>query len=182
MACQNPSFGRKHEYWYAKLSRKLAGSRVCQAPLGGLSTCIGTAIHAVKVSAWRKDGQERRVTMGDQISWRVELAVKPGQLENFRVLTGEMVEFTRGEPGVLSYERFVTDDGKFVHVHERYVDSAAALAHLRIFGEKFSERFLNMVDRTRFTVVGNPSKELRGVLERIGATFLKPFGDFAYWA
>jgi quinol monooxygenase YgiN len=35
--------------------------------------------------------------MSDQISWWVELAVKPGQLENFRALTAEMVEFTRRE-------------------------------------------------------------------------------------
>jgi quinol monooxygenase YgiN len=38
--------------------------------------------------------------MGDLISWHVELAVKPGQLVNFRELTGEMVESTRAEPGV----------------------------------------------------------------------------------
>jgi quinol monooxygenase YgiN len=38
--------------------------------------------------------------MGDQVSWRVELAVKPGQLDNFRALIGEMVESTRGETGV----------------------------------------------------------------------------------
>jgi quinol monooxygenase YgiN len=70
--------------------------------------------------------------MGDQISWHVELAVKPGQIENFQALTGEMVESTRDEPGVLDYERFVSDDGKFVHVYERYADSAAAVAHLRL--------------------------------------------------
>ena len=75
--------------------------------------------------------------MDEQISWRVELAVKPGELENFQALTGEMVEATREEPGALSYERFVTDDGKFVHVYERYADSAAALVHLRKFGRIF---------------------------------------------
>ena len=42
--------------------------------------------------------------MGYLISWHVELAVKPGQLVNFRELTGEMVESTRAEPGVLSYQ------------------------------------------------------------------------------
>jgi quinol monooxygenase YgiN len=117
--------------------------------------------------------------MGDQISWQVELAVKPGQLDNFRALTGEMVESTRGEPGVLSYERFVADDGKFVHVYERYADSAAALAHLRKFGKNFGERFLSMVDRRRFTVFGNPSDQLRELLDGFGATYLRPFGDFA---
>jgi nucleotide-binding universal stress UspA family protein len=33
--------------------------------------------------------------MTNEISWRVQLAVKPGQLDNFRELTAEMVETTR---------------------------------------------------------------------------------------
>ena len=85
--------------------------------------------------------------MGEQISWRVELAVKPGELENFQALTGEMVEATREEPGTLSYERFAS-----------------------------------MVDRIRFTVFGNPSDELKGLLDGFGATYLRPFGNFKYWA
>jgi quinol monooxygenase YgiN len=120
--------------------------------------------------------------MSDQVSWRVELAVKAGQLDNFRALTGEIVESTRGEPGVLSYERFVSEDGRVVHVYERYADSASALAHSRKFEMKFGRRFLTMVERTRFTVFGTPSDGLREVLDRLGATYLTPFGDFAYWA
>jgi quinol monooxygenase YgiN len=119
--------------------------------------------------------------MGDQVSWRVELAVKPGELDNFRTLTGEMVESTRSERGVLSYERFVSDDGKAVHVYERYADSAAALAHLRAFERKFGQRFVSMVERKRFTVFGAPSRELRNVLDGFGAVYLRPFGEFAYW-
>jgi quinol monooxygenase YgiN len=120
--------------------------------------------------------------MADQISWWVELAVKPGQFHNFQALTGEMVEATRREQGVLSYQRFVSDDCKFVHVYERYADSAAALAHLRQFEKSFAGRFLEMVNRTRFTVFGKPSDELKTLLDGFGATYLKPFGDFAYWA
>ena len=119
--------------------------------------------------------------MSNQISWRVELAVKLGQIDNFRALTGEMVESTRKEPGVLSYERFVTDDSKFVHVYERYADSVAALAHLQEFRKKFGDRFSIMVERTEFTVYGNPTDELRGLLDGFAATYLKPFGDFEYW-
>jgi quinol monooxygenase YgiN len=117
--------------------------------------------------------------MGGQISWHVELAVKPGQIENFQALTDEMIESTRDESGVLNYERFVSDDGKFVHVYERYADSAAAVAHLRKFRKNFSERFLTMVDRIQFTVFGNPSDELRGLLDGFGVMYLRPFGDFA---
>ncbi len=120
--------------------------------------------------------------MDSQVSWLVELTVKPGQLDNFRTLTGEMVESTRGERGVLSYGRFISDDGSVVHAYERYADSSAALAHLRAFETKFGGRFLGMVDRRRFTVFGTPTGELRRILDRLGATYLRPFGDFAYWA
>jgi hypothetical protein len=90
------------------------------------------------------------------------------------------VEATRGEPGVLSYERFVSADGTVVHVYERYADSAAAVAHLRIFGRRFGGRFMGMVDRTRFTVYGTPSAELRGMLDGFGARYLAPFGGFSH--
>ena len=118
--------------------------------------------------------------MGDQVAWLVELAVKPGQLANFRALTGEMARSSRREPGVLIYERFVSEDGKFVHAYERYTDSAAAVAHLRTFEKKFAERFLAVVDRRRFTVFGIPTDALREILDRFGATYLRPFGDFAH--
>lgn len=117
--------------------------------------------------------------MSDQISWHVELAVKAGELEDFRALTSEMVEFTRAEPGVLIYERFVSEDGKVVHVYERYANAAAAVAHLRTFKDKFGKRFSGMVDRKQFTVFGSPSDELREVLDGFGATYLGPFGGFA---
>lgn len=116
-----------------------------------------------------------------QIAWHVELAVKPGQLESFRALTGEMVELTRRETGVLGYQRFVSDDGGTVHVYERYADSAAALAHLRNFARHFSARFGQLVERRRFTVLGRPSEELRAVLDGLGATYAQPLGDFRYW-
>jgi quinol monooxygenase YgiN len=77
--------------------------------------------------------------MSKQISWRVVLVVKHGQINNFRALTEEMVESTRKEP--LIYERFVTDDDELVEVYEQYADSAAAVAHLQEFRQKFGERF-----------------------------------------
>jgi Antibiotic biosynthesis monooxygenase len=92
-----------------------------------------------------------------------------------------MVKSTRSENGVLSYERFLSEDGTVIHIHERYADSASALAHLQTFAEKFSERFLSMVERGRFMVFGTPSDNLRRVLDGIGATYMQPFGDFAYW-
>ncbi len=119
--------------------------------------------------------------MSDQISWCVELAIKPGRLESFKELTGEMVGSTRSERGVLTYHRFVSDDDKVVHVYEQYADSEAALAHLQKFAAKFGARFSSMVDRMRFTVYGTPSAELKALLDGFGAIYLRRFGDFDYW-
>ncbi len=119
--------------------------------------------------------------MTDEIAWCAELAVVPGCLEPFGALTQEMVAATRREAGVLSYRRFVSDDGMQVHLYERYADSNAALAHLREFAKHFSARFSAMVQRRRFMVFGQPNDELRSLLNEFGAIYLKPFGDFAYW-
>jgi quinol monooxygenase YgiN len=128
----------------------------------------------------RRDVQE--LLMQNEISWRVKLTVRTGQFDNFEILTGQMVEFARTEAGVLSYERFITDDGKYVHVYGRYVDSAAALVHLQEFRRKFADRFSSMVDRKEFTVFGNPSSDLKAVLDEFGTLYLRYLGDFKYWS
>jgi len=38
-----------------------------------------------------------------QVSWRVELAIRPGCLDDFTKLTGEMVSSAQVENGVLAY-------------------------------------------------------------------------------
>ncbi|MFM9888866.1 MAG: putative quinol monooxygenase [Burkholderiales bacterium] len=117
--------------------------------------------------------------MSEQISWHVELQVKPGQIDALRVLTREMIESTKRESGVLIYERFMSDDGQVVHLLERYVDSTAAAAHLVAFERQYGERFASMVDRKRFTVFGTPSVELMQILDRFGARYVASFAGFS---
>jgi quinol monooxygenase YgiN len=116
--------------------------------------------------------------MGEQVSWVVELAVKPGQLEGFRSLMQEMVESTSQEAGALSYEWFVSADGSAVHIYERYADSAAAVTHLNGFLERFAQRFLERVDVTRVSVYGDPNAEARAIMDGFGVTYYGPFGGF----
>jgi quinol monooxygenase YgiN len=119
----------------------------------------------------------------NEVAWHVELEVRSGQLANFLALTARMVEETRNERGVLSYQRFVNDEATIIHVYERYESSDAALAHLQVFKERFAAEFSAMVSRSRFVVYGQPNDELRRVLGGLGATcYLRPFGDFSYWA
>ncbi len=120
--------------------------------------------------------------MSTEVSWRVELAISEGRLDEFLALTVEMVEFAKTESGVLSYQRFVSQDGQTVHVYERYADSHAALTHLQNFAERFAPRFSSMASRRQFDVYGAPSEELKSVLVGFGATrFFGSFGNLNYW-
>jgi len=87
--------------------------------------------------------------VGNEISWQVDLAVKPGQLDNYRALTSEMVDFTKTEPGTLIYEYFISPDGQHIYVYERYADTAAAVTHLLAAGQHFGSRSAQMVDISR---------------------------------
>ncbi|HEU5211184.1 MAG TPA: antibiotic biosynthesis monooxygenase [Gaiellaceae bacterium] len=95
--------------------------------------------------------------MSEEISWFLELAVKPNQIDVVRTLIPEMVDSTRNEPGALVYEWSIGDDETAIRSYKRYANSEAVLAHLSAFGEKFAERLLAAIDPTRFVVYGAPT-------------------------
>ncbi len=117
--------------------------------------------------------------MSPVVSWNLQLSVREGQLEPFRGLIDEMVASTRSEPGALTYEWFLSADGSTCHIYERYADSGATMEHLGNFGTKFAERFLACVQPTGFFVYGNPSQEVREVLDTLGAVYLGWFGGLS---
>lgn len=117
--------------------------------------------------------------MEGQVSWVLEAAVKPGELDNYKALMEEMVEGTSTEPQTRNYEWYIGDDGGTVHIYEKYADSEAMVAHVNGFLEKWAQRFLASVDVTRFTVYGDPSPAARELLDGFGATYLEPWGGFA---
>jgi quinol monooxygenase YgiN len=117
--------------------------------------------------------------MAATVSWNLQLAVQDGRLDHARAPMAEMVAATRDEQGAIGYEWFLSDDGQVCHICEKYADSAAALAHLGNFGAKFAERFMGCFAPTAFHVYGEPTDEVRGVLNGLGAVYLGPFGGFA---
>src|SRR5262245_11818685 len=118
--------------------------------------------------------------MEDQVSWVLELAIKPGELDAFKALLEEMVDGTSSaEPNTLAYRWFISDDGGTVHSHERYADSEALVSHVNGFVAKWAERLLAAVDVTRFTVYGNPSAAAKELLDGFGAAYLGPLGGFS---
>ncbi len=116
--------------------------------------------------------------MSANISFHIQTSVLEGRLSDARDLMTDMVESSRGEVGTLGYEWFLHDDGTVCHIQDRYADSDAAMTHLGNFGSGFAERFLQCFELTGFFVYGEPSDEVRAVLDGFGAVYLGTWGGF----
>ena len=107
-------------------------------------------------------------TDGRHVAWMFELAVKPGRERDFRALMAEMAEATdANEPDTLDYEWFVSDDGRRLHLFERYADADAAMTHIRTFGERYMARFFDVLAPERMTIYGAPDDRVRGALAQL---------------
>lgn len=115
--------------------------------------------------------------MGDQFAWILEVAIHPGQLENFKSVARDLIASSQNEPGTLQYEWHLSDDGAACHICERYTDSAAFMLHVQSFG-KFGERFLQACHPVRFHIYGSPSPEARAALADFQPTYFSRFGGF----
>lgn len=117
--------------------------------------------------------------MNENVYWVLELAVRPGRLNDFRNLMQEMVAAASdNEPGTLNYEWNIGDDGTACHIYVRYKDSAAVMRHMAVFGTKFTDRFMALAQITRTAVYGAPSAEVKAALAPYGPVFFAPFGGF----
>ena len=116
--------------------------------------------------------------MSNVVSWSLQMSVREGCLDDAKALVPEMVEGTRNEPGALTYEYYLSDDGGSCHIYERYTDSDAVMAHLGNFGANYAERFMACFEPTSFSVYGPASDEVRGALEGFGAAHFGSMGGF----
>jgi quinol monooxygenase YgiN len=117
--------------------------------------------------------------MSENVYWVLELAINPGRFEDLKSLMAEMVEVTqRQEPGALNYEWAISDDRRVCHLHERYLDSAAAMSHIQSFGTNFAARFMDVLKPTRCVVHGAPNAQVKGALAPFSPVYMAPFGGF----
>ncbi len=113
--------------------------------------------------------------MDDQIAWTIELAIEPKHLAAFRELAKAMIANARTEPGTLTYEFYVSEDGRICHIYERYSNDAAAQQHSATFASKFEKRFLELATPTRLHAYGRPDAKTRANLDGPHTKFLAPF-------
>ena len=118
--------------------------------------------------------------MSDNVFGILDAKINDGQLDNLKALMQEMVDGTqRDEPGANAYEWFVFDEGKSLHLHERYADSEAVMVHLSNFRQKYGQRFLAYLTPIRITMYGNPSDEVRTAFTAFTPIYLSLSAGFA---
>jgi quinol monooxygenase YgiN len=122
----------------------------------------------------------RRPTMNDHVFWILEAEINPGQLDELKALMREMVEGTRrDEPGALNYEWFIADDGKSLHLYERYADPDAVMVHRENFAQKYRERFSTCVTITKTTLYGNLNSEIRAAFGPSNRVYMSMAAGFS---
>jgi len=133
----------------------------------------------VRVSQAGGTARQPNETTGSEVSWLYEVTIRPDGLHALRALIGEMADQAEtNEPGTLTYHWTISEDGTTGHVHERYLNSEAALTHLASFNENFAARLTPLVGSAQMFVNGNPSTALRQEIASAQPTYMEDAGGF----
>ncbi|TCQ97328.1 antibiotic biosynthesis monooxygenase [Neorhizobium sp. JUb45] len=106
------------------------------------------------------------------------MTVEPDVLEEFKSLIAEIVDLSSKEPGTLIYEYSLGEDGRSVHIVERYL-TEGVLPHVEKTFGPYAEKFLKLAKIQALYVYGLPPADLKTKLESFGAIFLTPLAGFA---
>lgn len=114
------------------------------------------------------------------VAWLLELSVKEGRDGDLAGLMADMVGGTeRNEPGTLDYEWYVSDDGRRVHLFERYIHSQAAMTHIAAFNERYMKRFFGILEPKRLVMYGAPDEAVRDAMSKLTPEVLQQAAGFS---
>lgn len=113
------------------------------------------------------------------VSWLITCDCQPSDADAISALATEMTDYvSANEPATTHFEWSTTNDKTCVYLHERYSDSAQAMAHIAAFGEQFGSRFMNLLKPSTVVVFGHPNDDLRQKLEGLSPRFTESFAGF----
>lgn len=119
------------------------------------------------------------MTSSAWVSWIITCDCQPSDVDAISRLATEMADHFRShEPDTTHFEFSVSADRSKLHLHERYANSAQALAHMKAFGDSFASRFMALLKPASVVVYGNPTPELRAGLEAMGPVFMESMAGF----
>ena len=112
------------------------------------------------------------------IGYVVEWTIGDGETEKFKEMASGFVGSVQNdEPNTVTYQWYLSDDGKKCLLHEAFTDSDALLQHLANVGPTLPD-LLALAPITRVEVFGTPSVEAREALDGLGAAYFPHLGGF----
>lgn len=117
--------------------------------------------------------------MSNTVHWVLEVDINPGRVTAFEGVMAQLVSATAKEAGTVAYEWHFSDDDRICHVYERFRDTDAAEAHLRMFAEQFATDFLATCTPTRICVYGRPNPSVVETLSAFSPMYLTKRAGFS---
>ena len=113
------------------------------------------------------------------VSWIITCSCKPESFDQISTLADKMSEhFQSNEPDTLNFELSINSTHDEVHVHERYLNSAQALVHMKSFGDLFGSDFMSLLTPVKVVSYGFPTEELSSALEGLSPIKMTAFQGF----
>jgi quinol monooxygenase YgiN len=116
--------------------------------------------------------------MSDQISWLLEVKIRPGKFDDFRAVARDLITQTQSETTTLDYEWHLSPDNSVCHIFERYADSAAVLRHVEGF-HLHAERFFASCEAVNFSVYGPANDAAKAMLADLNPVYFSTLGGFS---
>lgn len=115
--------------------------------------------------------------MTNNIYWILKANIGEGNLAALKELAAKFCHMTQEEPGVVAYEWSVSEDGKVLHIYERYADSDAGLAHLANVGPSLPE-LMALVTPVSIECYGNVGDNLKDAMKALPMSYMETFAGF----
>jgi quinol monooxygenase YgiN len=133
------------------------------------------AIGAMTLHARAEPMQSVEAVGAQDVYWVITFDIS--DMNKYKSIVEKLEPATEKEPGVITYVYAVAPDNKTVDIIERYKDSAAALDHLKTFGQ-YRKEWNEVAKPTRFVVYGAASDDLKKALAGANPTYMQPFAGF----
>ena len=113
-----------------------------------------------------------------KVGYVLEMTIVAGKLDEFKALAEGFIGPTKAEePGTLTYQWYISEDGSRALLHEVFADSAAMLNHLGRVGPTLGP-LMAIAPITRFEVIGMVSADAKSALADFGAVHFPHFAGF----
>lgn len=128
---------------------------------------------------WLSLEQGREAEVIDHVVYVDRFQVREGALEDFTRYATNLAEFVeRNEPGVLSFNFFISDDGANGTAAFVFSDADALDKHMELASSRFQEGY-ELLSDTEIELLGRPSEQVVQMAASFNATVKRKLAGFS---